>query len=199
MQRIQQLLILANLVFLLSIPIIMQGCQQSEAPEVTNEILLEVIKNADEKILVNIELADNLEEDFQIPLDMGHFMTPPFFSDYRNNLNSIISESDINSWNHKVENYKGGRFEIKKLSKLPVYDPKTETISNSDKELTAFEGFATFSLPFLNSTNDKALIYLEYLNTPESNSSKNSFLLILRNQNGKWDEVYRKLLVVTTS
>ncbi len=199
MQRTIQLLILANFVFLLLIPIILQGCQQNNAPKETNEILVEIIKNTNEKIIVNIEMADVLEEEFHIPLNIERFMTSPFFSDYRNNISSIISESDIKSWNNKIENYRSGRFEINKLENLPIYDPETGDVSNTDETLSNFDRFATFSPPFLNSTNDKALIYVEYFNTPNSNSSKNSFLLILRNQNGKWDEVYRKLLVVTTS
>lgn len=199
MQRIQQILTLANFVFLLSIPIILQGCQQSNAPKDTNEILVEIIKNTNEKIIINIEMVDILEEEFQIPLNIEQFMTSPFFSDYRNNISSIISESDINSWNNKIENYKSGRFEINKLANLPIYDPETGNVSNTDEALSDFERFATFSPPFLNSTNDKALIYVEYFNTPESNYSKNSFLLILRKQYGTWNEVYRKLLVITTS
>lgn len=143
-------------------------------------------------------MANNLKEEFQFPLDIEHFMTSPYFSEYRNNIKSIISESDIKSWNHKIEIYKNGRFEFKELDSLPIYDPNTRKVYNSVDPLSEFEKFVTFSSPFLNSTNDKALIYVEYLNNPESNSSKNSFLLILRKQNGTWDEVYRKLLVETT-
>lgn len=199
MQRTQQLLTLTSLVFLLSISIILHGCQQSEVPEETNEILVDIIKNTNEKILVNIEMASNLEEKFQVPLDLDKFMTPPFFSDYRNDINSIISESDITNWNNKIENYKSGRFEITKLANLPIYDPQTGTVLNSNDPISEFEKFATFSPPFLSTSNDKALIYVKFLNHPDFKSPENSFLLILRKQNGTWNEVYRKLMVVTTS
>lgn len=184
---------------IISIVFVFQGCQKTELPKDTNDILHSLANQDSHKTLLNLEMADSLNEEFKIPLAINDFKSPPYFSrNYRNNIDSLIADSDIYSWNKKIEKYKGGVFDLKQVEGLPIYNPKTKRIINSDVTLSEFDNFAAVSIPFMNAQNDKAIIYLEYYPEPGAKISKNSFLIIMEKQNKSWREVYRKLLVVTS-
>jgi len=190
--------VVIKLLFLFTVLLVFQACYNTEIPEETNDILRELIGTGNKKVLLNRTLADNLENEFRIPLTLEQLKEPPYFSDYRPNIESVITESDIHSWNKKIDQYRPGLFSMDHVESIPTYDHVSERIFNSDLDLSEFDSFATVSIPFLNSLQDKAVIYIEFFPDPEALYLKNSFLIIMKKQDGIWNEIYRKLLVIST-
>lgn len=179
--------------------VFVQACQKTTPPKDTSDIFHALISSSNNKVLFSIEMADSLNKEFEIPLVIDHFKNDPYFSsDYRYKLDSLITESDIYSWNTKIEEYKGRVFDLKHIEGLPIYVPESNKILNSDLILSEFDFFARASIPFMNDIDNKALIFIEYYPNPQANYGKNSFLIIMKKEDGYWREVYRKLLAVST-
>jgi hypothetical protein len=181
--------------FILPLVVLVISCSKQPDDKVVNDILHTVITAHEGQYLLNANKVENLPFKTQVSIN---FLDHLYYGKrFNTDIDSIVTESDIQVWNEQIEEYKPAKWPASQVKNIRLAESTSEGVDHNSQmtnhKTEKWDRIISVSTPFFNDTSNKALIYVESYYSLGSDLAS-SYVMILNKKGDGWKVVYKGVI-----